>query len=282
MRNIYLTVLALPLGLVALFAPVRAQAPAQPTTAGSVIVVPSTTIATGDLRSGNSLIPLENSLVPESSRRATNLSLVFPLQGPSIHADYVGTEESFSWADANSGQINNYGVVDGKFVYQPGDTWFIYGLFGHIQAIDEDYNVKYPAWGNRHNGIDIATRTGTPVISASDGGVVFTGTKAGNTIVVQTNNFQITYAHLDKISVAVGEGVRQGQVIGYTGSSGTINPHLHLQIDRIINGERWGVNPAKYLLPELESATMPDVPANRYSDGGTLTTLNTLADDFRW
>jgi len=204
--------------------------------------------------------------------------LIFPLQGPSIHTNHIGPADTFSWSDINNDSISIYGVVDGKFIYQPGDTWFVYGLFGHFKAIDEDYNIKYPAWGNRHNGIDIATRTGTPVVSASDGGVTFIGTKAGDTIIVQTNSFQITYAHLSKISVAVGERVQRGQVIGYTGNSGTINPHLHFQIDRIINGERWAINPAKYLFPELESAIMPDVPANRYKDG----TLKFLAEDFRW
>ncbi len=185
------------------------------------------------------------------------LDLILPLAGPSIHTDYIGEANTYVWRDINSGQYHAYGVENGKFTYQPGDTWFVYGIFGPIEAVKYDWNVKYTNWGGRHNGIDFATTISTPIISASGGEVVFIGERAGHTIVVKTENFQITYSHLDSFAVKVGERISQGQLIGYTGSSGTPNPHLHFEI-----------------------AIMPDVPTNRYVDGPL--DWNNLVTDFSW
>ena len=313
MKYYFRLILVSGVGLFFLFSPAQAQAPdLTPTPAGfSVIPEPSASVilntpsvilnrvkdlldsspqpdgVQNDIKNGTGV--QKNDLVPKPSRRVAQvlprgteglpLNLVFPLQGPSIHTNYTGTADTFTWTDINSNNATTYGVVNDQFVYQPDDTWFVYGLFGPIEAVNYDYNVKYLEWGGRHNGIDLATAIGTPVISASGGEVVFTGTKAGNTIVVQTDTFQITYSHLSKISVTVGERVTQGQTIGLTGNSSTINPHLHFQIDQIIRSKRWGINPAKYLLLGLQTAVMPDVPANQYT--GSKSSIN-LADDFRW
>ncbi|RLC37837.1 hypothetical protein DRH29_00260 [candidate division Kazan bacterium] len=208
------------------------------------------------------------------------LDLIMPLAGPSIHTNYFGPNDVFHWQDINSRQYHTYGVENGKFIYQPGDTWFIYGLFGPIEAVKYDWNVKYPLWNGRHNGIDFAVASGTPVLAASGGEVTFVGERVGHSIVVQIDNFQITYGHLDSFLVKVGERVTQGQIIGYSGSSGTINPHLHFEIDKYENEQRWGINPAKYLLPELKSAIIPDVSTNRYINGPLL--WENPAGDFRW
>ncbi|OGB73318.1 hypothetical protein A3K24_00350 [candidate division Kazan bacterium RIFCSPHIGHO2_01_FULL_44_14] len=285
-------ILAFGTGLFFLFSPVQAQAPDfTPTTAGeitdSVTENSLSSVILSEQGESKNLVPADRDASLKSSesekmipRRTEGLplSLILPLSGPSIHTNYTGSADTFAWTDINSGKATTYGVIDDQFIYQPNDTWFVYGLFGPIEAVNYDYNVKYLEWGGRHNGIDLATTTGTPVISASGGEVVFTGTRAGNTIVVQTGDFQITYSHLSKISVSVEEKVTQGQIIGLTGKSGTTNPHLHFQIDQITGGERWAINPVKYLLPELQTAIMPDVPANRYADNlGMLSTEN-----FRW
>lgn len=202
--------------------------------------------------------------IPQESRGGLELSLAMPLAGPSIHTNYIGSAQTFVWGDINSGTLQTYGVIGGRFIYQPGDTWFVYGIFGPIEAVKYDWNVKYSTWGGWHNGIDFAVDVGTPVLAASGGEVTFVGVRTGNTIVVRTDNFYTTYSHLDSFNVEVGERVAQGQVIGNTGSSGTINPHLHFQIDEHRGGVRWGINPAKYLFAELQEAIIPDVPTNRY------------------
>ncbi|MBE6038553.1 MAG: hypothetical protein E7218_05040 [Anaerofustis stercorihominis] len=82
--------------------------------------------------------------------------------------------------------------------------------------------------------VDIANSTGTNIY-ASDAGVV---TKAsyygtyGNCIVVEhANGYSTLYAHLNGYNCEVGDQVRQGQIIGYMGSTGySTGPHLHFEI----------------------------------------------------
>ncbi|MDR0735118.1 MAG: M23 family metallopeptidase [Elusimicrobiota bacterium] len=93
-----------------------------------------------------------------------------------------------------------------------------------------------------HYGIDYAAPVGTPVESVGDGVVKFKGRKGGfgNYVeVAHPNNFVTCYGHLKDFGrgVNVGARVRQGQVIGYVGSSGlSTGPHLDF---RIRQGEKY-------------------------------------------
>lgn len=86
-----------------------------------------------------------------------------------------------------------------------------------------------------HLGIDIASRTGTPIRAADDGYVVMAGRDTwgyGNQIVIDHGNgFWTRYAHLQKISVKAGDVVKKGQQIGTMGSTGrSTGPHLHFEV----------------------------------------------------
>ena len=85
-----------------------------------------------------------------------------------------------------------------------------------------------------HAGIDIAAPTGTPVYAAYSGTVEKAGTavvagRSGKGIVVRNADREAQYyGHLNSISVAVGQLVAQGQLIGYSGATGNVTcPHLH-------------------------------------------------------
>jgi murein DD-endopeptidase MepM/ murein hydrolase activator NlpD len=82
-----------------------------------------------------------------------------------------------------------------------------------------------------HNGIDIATRYGTLVGSASGGRVISTGWMGGYgkaIIISHPNGFRTLYGHLSKISVNIGQSVKAGSLIGRVGSTGwSTGPHLH-------------------------------------------------------
>jgi len=86
-----------------------------------------------------------------------------------------------------------------------------------------------------HKGVDYAAATGTPIKATSDGKIVFRGKKGGygNTIIVQHGNkYSTLYAHMSKYrsGLTTGSRVRQGQIIGYVGSSGlATGPHLHYE-----------------------------------------------------
>ncbi|MFH1088382.1 MAG: M23 family metallopeptidase [Patescibacteria group bacterium] len=174
---------------------------------------------------------------------------------------------------STDGQTSNqeikFGIEDGKFIStNPQDTWFVYGWFGSIEAITKPYNIKYPQWNNRHNGIDFAGRLGLEIISASSGTVTFTGNKIGQTIEIDAgNNYLITYGHLQDITVSVGDRINAGDLIGHLGATGTINPHLHFEIDKIENGYKTAINPLTLLEADWGKAIIPDADANRFYAG---------------
>jgi murein DD-endopeptidase MepM/ murein hydrolase activator NlpD len=85
-----------------------------------------------------------------------------------------------------------------------------------------------------HRGVDYAAPTGTPVKAAGDGKVQVRGTQGGygNVVILQHGgNITTLYGHLSRFAKArVGQRVRQGDIIGYVGSSGlATGPHLHYE-----------------------------------------------------
>jgi murein DD-endopeptidase MepM/ murein hydrolase activator NlpD len=98
-----------------------------------------------------------------------------------------------------------------------------------------------------HSGVDISVPPGTPVQATADGVVSFSGWNGsgGNIVVIEDGNgFSTAFAHNSKVSVKVGQRVRRGDVISFSGSSGsTTGPHLHYEVWK---GGR-SVNPSDYL-----------------------------------
>ena len=85
-----------------------------------------------------------------------------------------------------------------------------------------------------HEGIDIANKTGTKILSAGDGLVTFAGVKSGWGRMVLINHgygYVSLYAHCSTINVLEGQNVSRGEVIATCGSTGrTTGPHLHYGI----------------------------------------------------
>ncbi len=102
-----------------------------------------------------------------------------------------------------------------------------------------------------HKGVDYAASKGTPIKATSNGKVTFKGTKGGygNTVILQHGQkYSTLYAHMSRFAKGVrnGKRVRQGQTIGYVGSSGlATGPHLHYEFR--VNGVHR--NPLKVKLP---------------------------------
>ena len=89
--------------------------------------------------------------------------------------------------------------------------------------------------GNRfHGGTDFVAATGTPVVAARGGRVVFAGWGGayGYTVYLDhETGWQTRYAHLSRIDVIVGDLVRQGARLGAVGSTGaSTNAHLHFEV----------------------------------------------------
>ena len=91
-------------------------------------------------------------------------------------------------------------------------------------------------YSKMHTGIDWSDKIGTPIIAAGDGLVIKAEWDSGygRRVEIQHNyNFITTYSHMSAFAADIVEGttVRQGQVIGYLGSSGlSTGPHLHYEV----------------------------------------------------
>ena len=112
---------------------------------------------------------------------------------------------------------------------------------------------KHPIDGfnKMHRGTDFAAPMGTPIMASGDGVVKKAGWcgGGGNCIKIRHNStYQTVYAHMSKFARGIKTGVRvkQGQTIGYVGSTGkSTGPHLHYEV--IVNGKK--VNSQKLKLP---------------------------------
>lgn len=117
-------------------------------------------------------------------------------------------------------------------------------------------NRKHPVLQtNRpHRGVDYAAATGTPILATGDGKVDFVGTKGGygrTVILSHGGRYTTLFAHMSryKKGIRVGQRVRQGEVIGYIGSSGlATGPHLHYEF-RVDGVHK---NPLTVTLPKAE------------------------------
>lgn len=98
-----------------------------------------------------------------------------------------------------------------------------------------------------HSGVDISVELGTPVKATADGVVSFAGRSggSGNLIVLEHGfGYSTFYAHNRQIVARVGEHVRRGEIIAYSGSTGSsTGPHTHYEIWK--DGRH--INPIKYL-----------------------------------
>jgi murein DD-endopeptidase MepM/ murein hydrolase activator NlpD len=170
--------------------------------------------------------------------------------GEILAAEFTNQGQTFKairYTD-KSGRTNYYtpeGLSMRKtFLRSPVDFRRISSRFG---------NRKHPVLNRMrlHKGVDYAARRGTPILASGDGKVIFKGRKGGygRVVILQHGNrYQTLYAHMNgfKRGIRVGKSVRQGQTIGFVGSSGrATGPHLHYEFR--VNGSHR--NPLTVKLP---------------------------------
>ena len=148
-----------------------------------------------------------------------------------------GTAPSVSW----NGERRDVAAASPNFEWPVEDARMSRGfMYGH----------------KAHWGLDLANRKGTPIHSADDGVVIYTGTGFrgyGKLVVVEHNSEWATlYGHLSKINVREGQKVARGEVLGGMGTTGhSSGNHLHFEIRH----HRQPVNPLAYL-PDSHSVAM--------------------------
>ena len=159
----------------------------------------------------------------------------------------------------NGEEINLYSYKDGKEIgfYDIKGKSIVKSLMKtpiNGARLSSSYGMrKHPILGynKMHRGTDFAAPSGTPIMASGAGKI----TRArwcgggGNCVKIKHNStYETVYAHMKNFAKGVKEGkrVRQGQIIGYVGSTGlSTGPHLHYEV--IVNGKK--VNSQKLKLP---------------------------------
>ena len=124
--------------------------------------------------------------------------------------------------------LKNAGVTaTGTYLWPSASSYYVTSTYG---------NRLHPILGywRMHNGIDIGASYGSKIY-ASDGGIVITSTSSysyGEYVMIAHGNGRYTlYAHMSQRLVKVDDVVKQGDVIGYVGTSGyATGPHIHFEI----------------------------------------------------
>lgn len=227
-----------------------------------------------DIRSGDhfSLVYEELYLDGEKYKNGRILAASFTNQGRKIDAVLYHQPDG----------ISNYYTPEGKsmrkaFIRTPVD----------FARISSHFNLKrkHPVLHKirAHRGTDYAASRGTPIKAAGDGKIVHAGRKGGygKTVIIQHGQKITTlYAHMSKYAKGMrsGKRVKQGQVIGYIGSTGLASgPHLHYEFR--VNGVH--KNPVKVKLPHANPVPSKQMAAFKEQTGVYLAQLSTFKDSFQ-
>jgi murein DD-endopeptidase MepM/ murein hydrolase activator NlpD len=176
-----------------------------------------------------------------------------------IEGDFIGTGKILAAEFVNQGDTfqairftdDEYYSPDGKsmrkaFLRAPVSFRYISSNFNPKRFHPIQKRVR------PHNGTDYRAKRGTPVVAAGNGKVTHSTKNKynGNYVFIQHGNGIITkYLHFSKRAVKKGQRVKQGQVIGYVGSTGMSQaPHLHYEF--LLNGVHR--NPRTVKLPDAK------------------------------
>ncbi|CAI8913069.1 murein DD-endopeptidase [Pseudomonas sp. IT-P253] len=171
--------------------------------------------------------------------------------GPILSARFTNRGKTYTAVRYTNKQGNSsYYTADGNsmrkaFIRTPVDFARISSKFSMSR--------KHPILNKirAHKGVDYAAPRGTPIKATGDGKVLLAGRRGGygNTVIIQHGNtYRTLYGHMQGFAkgVQTGSTVKQGQVIGYIGTTGlSTGPHLHYEFQ--VNGVH--VDPLGQKLP---------------------------------
>ncbi len=135
---------------------------------------------------------------------------------------------------------------------EPEFQWPVYGAI----MTQKFRPIKRSPYRRRHQGIDLAAPSGTPIVAIDHGRVVYAGhgyTGYGRLVIVEHLNkrYRSYYAHLSRYKVERGDIVKKGDIVGLMGKSGrATGVHLHFELRK----DQLVVNPMDHLPPKTTQA----------------------------
>ncbi len=175
------------------------------------------------------------------------LAAQFINNGKVIRGFYFQGEKSQGYFDQDGNSLRK------AFLKAPVAYKYISSGFTTGRRYVQAFNIT-----TGHRAIDYAARYGTPIRAVADGIVVIAGWQGsyGRKVSIRHNDTYTTnYAHMSRIAVKRGQRVKQGEVIGYVGSSGlSTGPHVHYEL--VKRGVK--INPLTADLPPGEPVSEVD------------------------
>ena len=153
------------------------------------------------------------------------------------------------WNNRNRVDLKKYKDGGGRYADKLKSMGtFIWPTEGVVTSHFGARNAPTAGASSNHPAIDIGASTGTPVVAADGGVVIYAGNNGGygNSVGIKHDNGMVTYYnHLYAWNVKVGDTVGQGQQIAQVGSTGiSTGPHLDF---KILDKDGKPVDPEKYL-----------------------------------
>ncbi len=175
----------------------------------------------------------------------------FLRDGNILAATFINQRERFQAVWYENGEVEGFFAPDGRpmrkaFLRAPLNFSYISSGFNPRRMHPILKRIR------PHNGIDYYAPKGTPVYSAGAGKVIrsdYSRANGHHVFIKHTNSIVTKYLHFTKRAVKNGQKVKQGQTIGYVGSTGlATGPHLHYEF--VLNGVHR--NPRTVPLPKVE------------------------------
>jgi murein DD-endopeptidase MepM/ murein hydrolase activator NlpD len=167
--------------------------------------------------------------------------------GPGIAAE--GPESA--WSDQSALLDTRLSLLERQFsrrsalIASTPTVWPVRGLVTSAFGLRTD---PFTGGASAHEGIDISTSRGEPVLATADGTVLLSGWAGefGRAIEIIHNDRYVTlYGHLDQTLISEGQAIHRGDRVGLVGSTGrSTAPHLHYEVH--VDGR--AVNPLEYIL----------------------------------
>jgi murein DD-endopeptidase MepM/ murein hydrolase activator NlpD len=181
---------------------------------------------------GADLAPADRfDLIVANNRAATGESQAGPLLYAGIERTTGRSIQLLKWTVG--GQTGWY---EANSLQAIGSSSFMWPVNARITS---EYGLRYhPSlhYSRMHRGMDFGAHWGTPIVASADGQVVRAGWAGGygqQVRIAHAGGIATSYSHMSRMTVEPGSMVRQGQLIGYVGTTGlSTGPHLHYETYR--------------------------------------------------